>query len=61
MIDRIVIENYKSIKKVDIKLNMINVLIGSNGAEYILYHGRKVSENLKARIELTDGSSTYYS
>ncbi|MGL4671594.1 AAA family ATPase [Cetobacterium sp.] len=90
MIDRIVIENYKSIKKVDIKLSMINVLIGSNGAgksnfisffkflssitqkrmqiyiqeeagaEYILYHGRKVSENLKARIELTDGSSTYY-
>lgn len=90
MIDRIVIENYKSIKKVDVKLNMINILIGSNGAgksnfisffkflssvtqkrmqiyiqeeagsEYILHHGRKVSESIKARVELTDENSIYY-
>lgn len=32
MITRLVIENYKSIKSVDIKLNPINILIGSNGA-----------------------------
>jgi len=32
MITRLVIENYKSIKSVDIELNSINILIGSNGA-----------------------------
>lgn len=91
MIDRIVIENYKSIKKLDIKLNMINILIGSNGAgksnfisffkflssitknrlqnhvqedsgaQYILHHGLKVSEQIVSRVELTEQeTSTYY-
>ena len=31
-IDRLVIENYKSIKKVDLELNNLNVFIGANGA-----------------------------
>ena len=31
MIDKIVIENFKSIRKLELKLNPINVLIGSNG------------------------------
>jgi predicted ATPase len=32
MINKIIIENFKSIKKVDITLKEINILIGSNGA-----------------------------
>jgi len=32
MLDRISIENFKSIKSLDLKLNKINILIGSNGA-----------------------------
>lgn len=92
MIERIYIENYKSIKKLDINLNMINILIGANGAgksnfisffrflnsitnkkmqthileeagsEYILHHGLKNSEYIKARVELTEEDiSNYYS
>lgn len=91
MIDRIVIENYKSIKKLDINLNMINILIGSNGAgksnfisffkflssitknrlqnhvqeesgaQYLLHHGLKISQEINSRVELTEGEiSTYY-
>lgn len=92
MIEKIYIENYKSIKKLDMKLNMINILIGANGAgksnfisffkflnsitnkkmqthileeagsEYILHHGLKNSEYMRARIELTEkDTSNYYS
>ena len=32
MITKLVIENFKSIKKIDIELKNINILIGSNGA-----------------------------
>ncbi len=32
MINRIQIENFKSIRKVDVKLTAINILIGANGA-----------------------------
>jgi predicted ATPase len=32
MIDRLIIENFKSIRKLELTLNPINVLIGSNGA-----------------------------
>jgi len=32
MIDRIVIENYKSIRKIDFELKPINIFIGANGA-----------------------------
>ncbi|MGL6098170.1 MAG: AAA family ATPase, partial [Fusobacteriaceae bacterium] len=92
MIEKIYIENYKSIKKLDVELSMINILIGANGAgksnfisffkflnsitnkkmqthileeagsEYILHHGLKNSEYMKARVELTEKDiSNYYS
>lgn len=32
MIERIIIENYKSIRKMDLRLEPINILIGANGA-----------------------------
>ena len=32
MIERIIIENYKSIRKMDLRLGAINILIGANGA-----------------------------
>jgi predicted ATPase len=32
MIERIIIENFKSIRKLDLELNPINILIGANGA-----------------------------
>ncbi len=32
MIERIIIENFKSIRKLDLELKPINILIGANGA-----------------------------
>ena len=32
MIERIIIENFKSIRKLDLELKPINILVGANGA-----------------------------
>ena len=32
MIDRIVIENFKSLRRVDLKLGRLNLLVGANGS-----------------------------
>ena len=32
MIERIIIENYKSIRRCDLELKPINILVGANGA-----------------------------
>ena len=87
MLDRIKIEGYKSIRKLELELEPINILIGSNGvgksnfisffklvnniyeqrlkqyslkngADNLLYFGRKNTKNIKGYLNFGNNTTT---
>jgi predicted ATPase len=64
-ISRIKIENFKSIKKLDLPLNNINILIGANGAgksnfiQFFNFLNNLVQENLQNYIGTNGGADNF--
>jgi len=65
-LDRIVLRGYKSIKKVDLKLKPLNVLIGANGAgksnfiSFFKMLNNLINEDLQRSVAKTGGANSLF-